>query len=274
MFKLLTTFKMVYETKSFSHAADLLFIAQPTVSAQIKQLENELQTTLFVRNGRTQLLVTPQAEELYRQASKILDEWTTVKQNLPGSQRLNCRIGASHTFACYFLPELLPQLYQHNQQVNFSVTMLNSLAVFEALQQHKIDLGFIEKPLSSNSIHRQTLFNDQLVLVNGEQPEQPWLVREANSGVYHYTARYFAEHDIQGPQLTIANNQIIVQLLHQNFGKAIISESAAQNLNYQTLGSPYQRQFYLISRQVDKPDQYQSLTKQITAWARQHKTVV
>lgn len=47
MLKLLETFKMVYETKNFSKAAELLFISQPTVSAQIKQLEQDLDTPLF-----------------------------------------------------------------------------------------------------------------------------------------------------------------------------------------------------------------------------------
>jgi hypothetical protein len=47
MLKLLETFKMVYETKNFSKAAELLFISQPTVSAQIKQLEQDLDAPLF-----------------------------------------------------------------------------------------------------------------------------------------------------------------------------------------------------------------------------------
>lgn len=268
MFKLLTTFKMVYETKNFSRAADLLFIAQPTVSTQIKQLEDELQTTLFIRNGRTNLVVTPQADELYQRASELLDDWATLKTSLQNNQQqLTCRLGASHTFACYFLPDLLPQLYRQNHTVNFQVTMLNSLAVFNALQQHKIDLGFIEKPLSSTDLERQALFTDQLVLVNGDHPEQPWLVRENNSGVYHYTARYFAEHDLQEPQITIDNNQIIVQLLQQHFGKAIISQSAAQGLTYQSLGTPYQREFYLVTRKNSGVAQVANLQRQILTWA-------
>ena len=51
MFKQLETFCAVYETRNFSHAAEQLFISQPTVSTQIKQLEADLQTTLLTRNG-------------------------------------------------------------------------------------------------------------------------------------------------------------------------------------------------------------------------------
>ncbi|MFD1410855.1 LysR family transcriptional regulator [Lapidilactobacillus gannanensis] len=274
MFKLLLTFKMVYETKNFSQAAELLFIAQPTVSTQIRQLEEELQTTLFIRHGRTTLLVTPQAEELYRRATKLLDDWAATKNELQQTQRQQqCRIAASHTFANHFLPQLLPLLYQQQKQIDFSVTMVNSLAVFEALQQHKIDLGFIEKPLSSPDVCRQTLFHDQLGVVNQDCPEQPWLVREPDSGVFHYTARYFAEHDLQETQLTIANNDLIVALLHQGFGKAIISQSAAAGLPFRSLGASYQRQFYLITRQDQSQQRLAAVIKQIEQWAttQRHK---
>ena len=52
MFKKLTTFKAVYETKNISKAAELLFVVQPTVSTQIKQLATQLDTPLLNRNGR------------------------------------------------------------------------------------------------------------------------------------------------------------------------------------------------------------------------------
>ncbi|MEJ1311948.1 LysR family transcriptional regulator [Latilactobacillus sakei] len=52
MFKTLEIFKTVYETKNFTTAAQLLFLSQPTVSVQIKQLEESLDVVLFERNGR------------------------------------------------------------------------------------------------------------------------------------------------------------------------------------------------------------------------------
>ena len=58
MLKLLETFKMVYETKNFSKAAELLFISQPTVSAQIKQLEQDLDTPLFTQWSQN-VIATP-----------------------------------------------------------------------------------------------------------------------------------------------------------------------------------------------------------------------
>ena len=74
IFKWLETFKVVYETKNFSKASEILFISQPTVSSQIKQLENEFGTQLFIRSGRKEVLVTPQAEILYERVVDLMDD--------------------------------------------------------------------------------------------------------------------------------------------------------------------------------------------------------
>ena len=61
MFKLLKTFQIVYEQMNFSKAATCLYISQPAVSNQIKQLEEELGCSLFLRNGRQDVVPTRQA---------------------------------------------------------------------------------------------------------------------------------------------------------------------------------------------------------------------
>lgn len=87
MFKWLETFRVVYETKSFSKASEILFISQPTVSAQIKQLENEFQTQFFVRNGRKEVNVTPQADILYQRVVNLMDDWEKVYREVQNNQQ-------------------------------------------------------------------------------------------------------------------------------------------------------------------------------------------
>lgn len=266
MFKKITTFKAVYETKNFSKAAELLFIVQPTVSAQIKQLENELGTTLFIRNGRKEILTTPQADLLYQKTGNLLDDWEALKRSIQQQENklTHCVIAASHTFAIYLLPDLILSLRQQFPSISFNLKMMNSLEVLNALEQHDIDFGFIEKPLSARQIHRFPLVNDQLVLA-GNPAAGPWLVREKTSGVYYYTQRYLAEHDIQSETHTIQNNDMIVALLKKGFGCAIISQRAAEGLPYQKLSDKYRRQFYLITREQDSPSE---LTR-MTQWIRE-----
>lgn len=264
MFKKLTTFKAVYETKNFSKAAELLFVVQPTVSAQIKQLENELDTTLFIRNGRKEILTTPQADLLYQKTGHLLDDWEALKLSIQQQKDniTHCDIAASHTFSIYLLPDLIISLRQHFPNITFDIKMMNSLEVLEALEHHEIDFGFIEKPLSAKQIHRFPLADDQLVLA-GNPEAGPWLVREKTSGVYYYTQRYLEEHDIQTETHTIQNNEMIVALLKKGFGCAIISQRAAQDIPYQKLSEKYSRQFYLITREQDSLSELTNITQWI-----------
>ncbi|MBF0013473.1 MULTISPECIES: LysR family transcriptional regulator [unclassified Enterococcus] len=269
MLKLLETFKMVYETKNFSKAAELLFISQPTVSAQIKQLEQDLDTPLFLRNGRKNVIATPQAEYLYEKALNLLDEWSTIASEIHTNtqHQSHCALGISHTYAMALMPDLMIALYNAFPTVHFRVSMMNSAEVLTALEQHQLDLGIIEKPLSAPSILRFPILKDQLVLA-GDPQAGPWLVREASSGVYYYTKRYLEEQNIQGPIIEIASNELIVALLKQGFGCSILSKRAAHGIGYQLLDKNFERQFYLIQRKVVTEPAIEGLRAFIQEWSQ------
>lgn len=268
MLKNLATFKMVYETRSFSQAARLLFIAQPTVSAQIKQLEAEFGSVLFIRNGRGELGITPAAEQLYDEAVQLLDGWEELHRKLSSgaAARTPLRIASSHTFAATVLPRLLPELAARFPQLDLHVTVVNSQAVVAGLLNHSVDLGYIEKPLVAPKLRRQTLGDDQLVLVENSGP---WLVREVDSGVNYFTKRYFAENNIQGPQIEIASNALIVDLLRQGYGRAIVSSRLTNGLQQRNLGPNYRRQFYQLSPETGEKPQLDAAGAYLAKTAQQ-----
>ena len=270
MFKWLETFKVVYETKNFSKASEILFISQPTVSAQIKQLENEFGTQLFIRSGRKEVLVTPQADILYERAVDLMNDWENLYQAVQTNQQqiIRCVIGASHTFATYVLPSLLIQLQQEFPHIRFSVQMMNSLEVLQAVEHHTVDLGFIEKPLSAPTIKRFSLMEDQLVLA-GNLEKGPWLVRENTSGVYYYTKRFLEEKDIDSPVMEIQNNEVIVGLLKQGFGCSLVSERAVEGIPHQRLDESYKRNFYLIRLKTSASDDIVKCGEFIYEWSKQ-----
>ena len=270
IFKWLETFKVVYETKNFSKSSEILFISQPTVSSQIKQLENEFGTQLFIRSGRKEVLVTPQAEILYERVVDLMDDWDNLYQAVQTNQQqiVRCVIGASHTFANYVLPALLIQLHQKFPQIRFSVQMMNSLEVLQAVEHHTVDIGFIEKPLSAPNIKRIPLMEDQLVLA-GDTEKGPWLVRENPSGVYYYTKRFLEEKDIEGPVMEIQNNEVIVGLLKQGFGCSLISERAVEGISHQRLDESFKRNFYLIRRKTSVSDDIEKCAEYICEWSKQ-----
>lgn len=274
MFKQLTTFCAVYETLNFSHAAEQLFISQPTVSTQIKQLEVELETTLFTRNGRQDIIPTASGQLLYQQAQKLLTTWDTTKMAVRSPRHLvkvSCRIGASHTTSSLILPKLLQQLGHLSEQFDFHITLANSAEILTAMSQHKLDFGLVEKPLVTEHLNRLAFGHDELVHA-GDFASPLWLLREPNSGVRHYTNAFLKARNIQPDQvMVIHSNQLIADLLAQGTGQTIISRHMlAPNIPIETLSDHYQRQFFLLTNTqptVALSPVQTLLTKHLTNWS-------
>lgn len=82
MFALLETFIAVFETKSFTRAANQCFISQPTATVRIKKLEEELKVHLFSRGQHQEVIPTESAHLLYPKALKTLNDWNELQFSL------------------------------------------------------------------------------------------------------------------------------------------------------------------------------------------------
>ncbi|MCH4172373.1 MAG: LysR family transcriptional regulator [Lactobacillus sp.] len=252
MFTQLATFKMVYEVQNFSLAAQQLFIAQPTVSSHIQQLEKYFGQKLFQRQGRKDIQPTEAAKVLYRQVNQLLDDWqsitNTMSQTIPEA-RYQVKIGASQTFGIYRLPPIIQALNQQFQNGDFNITMDNSEAILKALSAHKLDFGFIEKPIATSGVSRYEYGADQLVRC-GDLTSGTWLIREPGSGVAHYTKMYLQSANIKPAKvLQVANNELIIQLLKLGLGQTILSDQAKpKGVPHEVLPPAYLRHFYFLSR--------------------------
>ncbi|MGO3731909.1 MAG: LysR family transcriptional regulator [Vagococcus sp.] len=251
MFKLLITFRVAYETRNFSQAADQLFISQPAVSNQMKQLEEELDCMLFVRKGKQEMYPTEFADILYSRLLNLSDDWQETLRLIHGKEKekITCRISASNTFSVYYLPELMEYLLPQFPRVTFELEMKNSEEVLENIQKHRAHFGFIEKPLVTEQVDRVSIESDELVLA-GDLDSELWLSREDTSGVYHYMETYFLEHNIQPEKIFIKNNEMIVKFLEKGIGKSIVSKRAiSDSIPYESLGKTYERLFYFLKKE-------------------------
>ncbi|MGX4685696.1 LysR family transcriptional regulator [Vagococcus sp. JNUCC 83] len=250
MFRLFLTFKEAYETRNFTKAAENLYISQPAVSSQIKQLEEELNCKLFTRKSKQEMSPTKEATILYTRLLNLEDDWLETKRLIRhvGKDQVKCVISASNTFSIYYLPDMMSVLIKKFPDVFFELEMHNSEEVLENVQQHRAHFGFIEKPLETGPISRKEFLSDELVIV-GDMSSDLWLCREDISGVYHYTKRYFLQENIQPKRLCVKNNEMIVRLLEKGIGKSIISRvSVPKGLTYQELDQNYRRLFYFLKK--------------------------
>ena len=139
-------FHAVAKHLSFTKAADALFMTQPAVTFQIRQLEEELNTRLFDR-AQGRITLTSAGAIALEYANRILalsTELDSRMKELGGQLAGPLLIGASTTIADFLLPQILGEFKARYPAVVPRLFVANSEAVQVRIAERSLDLGFIE----------------------------------------------------------------------------------------------------------------------------------
>ncbi|HCZ40159.1 LysR family transcriptional regulator [Brochothrix thermosphacta] len=277
MFKLLKTFIAVYEQESFTKAADLLFLTQPTISGHIKKLEAELDTLLFIRTSNKAVYPCQAAQIFYPKAIELLANWEQEKRALQNEESYHQRLhlAASLTIGTEVLPKILAKIAQDYPQLQVTLTICNSDEVAALMENSQCDLGFVEKTIFSHHLKSRLLCQDRLIKIITAPDLNHWIIREQGSGLLFATQNYFETNRIVPEHiLTVNNNDAIIHLLHLNMGNALLSERYIHRLTipFTYLPDNYTRHFSLIHRprQLEDP-YYAKLIDQLTTYIQEDK---
>ncbi|MGC9121221.1 MAG: LysR substrate-binding domain-containing protein [Sulfurihydrogenibium sp.] len=200
----LKIFKTVADLKSFSKAADILFLSQPTITLQIKKIENYLGITLFKRR-KNQLELTEEGRVLYEYASKILDDYNQMENAISSRFSVSknfLTIGASSTIGEYFLPEILSKFYKDNPDLKLNLFIGNSKEVAEGVLSKVFNIGLVEDDIQSNKFDIKPFYEDEIILISSVKNDIPdelsvedldkykFIARETGSGTRNVVEKY------------------------------------------------------------------------------------
>lgn len=161
----LRAFAAVAREGSFTRAAERLNIAQPPLSRQIQQLEDELGVVLFERGARPTRL-TEAGRLLYEQALLVLDRVEEMRAlgrrlRVAGQDRLGIGFVASTLYGR--LPDVIRAYRAARPGVELTLLELTSLEQIAALKEGRIDVGFGRIPLDDPAVTRHLLRNERLI---------------------------------------------------------------------------------------------------------------
>lgn len=151
-FKQLQSFVAVVECRSFTKAAEKLFLSQPSISTHIQKLEEELHSRLMIRTTKS-IEITPRGLELYNCACEIINRWENLLQHWDNEAKNIIRLGASTIPSAYILPELLPAFGTAHPGTYFSIHQSNSQDIVKKLLQGDFDVGLIGMHTDSSAIN-------------------------------------------------------------------------------------------------------------------------
>jgi DNA-binding transcriptional LysR family regulator len=176
--RLLRTFRVVAQTRSFTGAARRLKLTQSAISQQVSALERELKTQLLVRSNKFVGLTT-MGEILLQCACQVLDSLDRVRDLLaehssPNSGRLSVAVPA--TFCHWLLPHLIDEFHQRFPAIQVCVVMTDVEAAVERLAHRELDVALIPTTMHHKSLGMAPLGRDELVAVIA--PGNPLAKRE------------------------------------------------------------------------------------------------
>ena len=276
----LEIFLKLLETRSFSKTAAILGLAQPSVSASLKALEEILGQKLFERTPRA-VTPLPAAEVLAPFAQNIVETaaraaWA-VGHQLAGT-REKLTLGASSAPAMVFVPKAVALFTQRYPEILIKLKSGQSRGITRQVADGEIDLGLVGTPPEDDSLTRTPCGRDQLVLLAsqdlartiGRRPASPedlldWplIMREDGSGTRaafltalggragSLAGRVKVRAEVEGFGPALA-------LVRESFGAAVISNLLRPLINMEGLTALELdffegRRFYLISRRSGPP---------------------
>jgi LysR family hydrogen peroxide-inducible transcriptional activator len=158
----------VAETRHFGRAAERCFVSQPTLSGQIKKLEDELGVVVFERTNRS-VAVTPIGEQILAHA-RLLMEQAEVIQQLARAHRDPLagplRIGAIPTLSPYLMPLVLMPLRHQYPQLKLVLSEEITETLLRRLRDHEIDAALLATPAENPDLAAIPLFDEPFWLAH------------------------------------------------------------------------------------------------------------
>jgi len=266
----LRTFKTVADLNSFSLAAQRLKLSQPSVSYQVKELEETLGLPLLDRLGK-RVQLTEAGTLLYGYARRmldVLDEVTVAIEEIRGIKRGSLRVGASTTVGIYLLPAALGAFKKLHPGLVISLEIGTRTRVQEQVLRNELDLAVVGPASKDPELAIIPFLSDELVVVAPaghplassrslglkELADQPFIMREVASG-----SRLSFEKAARkaGARLKVAmelgSNGAIKHAVESGLGLAVISRyacalefSSGRLVELDVRGFPIRRDWHIV----------------------------
>ena len=236
----LKVFEATARHGSFTRAAEELFITQPTVSSQIKQLTKVIGLPLFEQLGK-RLYLTEAGQELLRTCQDVferLENFEMKVADLKGTKQGQLRLGVITT-AKYFIPRILGSFCQQYPGIEVSLKVTNHQQIQHRMLENEDDLYIVSNPPDGVDLCTQPFLDNPLVVVAlknhplagkknisiSNLEGEPFIMREHGSGTRKAVQSLFEEHDISvHVRLELGSNEAIKQAIAGGLGISVLSQ--------------------------------------------------
>lgn len=235
-------YRIFYETarcRSFSIAAQRLYISQSAISQCIHQLESDLNAQLFVRT-RKGVSLTNEGQLLFLKVESAI---TSIEQGEKQLDRLHhleageLRIAAGDTITTHFLLKYLEEYHATYPDIRIEMANSYSSQMLTLVKEGKADLAFVNMPMEDEELIFEPCLEINDVFVCGpdfekkpsysweEIAEQPLILIEKNASSRHFLEKNFKERNVfLNPQIEVAVHDLLIRFASIHLGVSCVVE--------------------------------------------------
>ena len=237
----LRIFVSVCEHNSVTRAAEALYMAQPTVSHCIAEMEKQYNVELFERINQ-RLVLTDIGKELFMKGKEILaefEEFENLAESRGKSPRV--RIGSALTLGQTVIPHFMQLLRESELNIHPSVLIKPSIAIQRELERGNLDFAILDGEITSPYLIAQPFKNEKLVAVAHREfdvpctltlkqfVKYPLLLREQGNLARDYLERLLHDHNLNvRPTIDSVNNQVLITAALSKLGIAFLPDSVVR----------------------------------------------
>ena len=236
----LKVFEATARHGSFTRAAEELYLTQPTVSIQVKQLTKAVGLPLFEQIGK-RLYLTETGQKLLATCQEIfngLDQFEMSVADIKGMKQGRLKI-AVITTAKYFVPRLLGPFCDRYPGIDISLSVTNHQRLQESMIANEDDLYIISQPPDQPDLTIHPFLENPLIVLGPQTHplagqrnvpidklnDQPFIMREPGSGTRTAVEKIFGKHDVQVKvRLELGSNEAIKQAIAGGLGISVLSQ--------------------------------------------------
>lgn len=270
-FRQLEAFVATVDHRSFSAAAEALYLSQPTISSHIQALESELQTKL-IRRTTKKFEITPEGQQLYEYAVALIRLQQKAVSELSNTGIRELHIGASSVPGQCILPNVLAGYRETSPCVNFQITNADSLDIIQKVESGTLDLGLVGMRTESRHCIFEAFATDELVIAAPNTPyyrekygtkfslqlmKEPMIMRTEQSGTKQEADRLLQQLGLSEQDLNIVASMNDAEALRNciihGLGISIMSRRMVEDqerqgnlLIYKVDDYVIPRKFYLV----------------------------
>ncbi len=235
--KHLKVFITVCECGSMTKAAKKLFIAQPSVSLTISEIEKYYNIKLFDRISK-KLYLTKPGEKILEHSLYMIDLFDKMEDEIKSyDKKSSLKVGASITIGNFLLPYFIKKFQNQHKEVKVNIFIDNSKNIENLVLENQIDFGLVERKITNKSIKAEIFMSDELIIICSPEHslcnrknitikdimKEKFILREKGSASREKLETTLKAHNIEiKPIWESISTQSIIKAVEQNLGISIL----------------------------------------------------